>query len=99
MGTYEALHFISPSKSVAALHLMKREVDQMDLGFFLPLFCFFYYYYFFLSLFCKGRSLRKEHSQKNLLVKAHYIFQAQKKCHFKRKPSYSETFVALLQCM
>lgn len=34
MGTYEALHFISPSKSVAALHLMKREADQMDLGFF-----------------------------------------------------------------
>lgn len=36
MGTYEALHFISPSKSVAALRLIKREADQMDLGFFSP---------------------------------------------------------------
>ena len=34
MGTYKALHFISPSKTVAALHLMKREADQMDLGYF-----------------------------------------------------------------
>lgn len=45
MGTYEALHFISPSNSAAALHLMKREVDQMDLGFF-PRFLFFLLLFF-----------------------------------------------------
>lgn len=47
METYQALHFISPSKSVAALHLMKREVDQMDLGFF-PI-CFFFFFVIIIS--------------------------------------------------
>lgn len=98
MGSYKALRFIAPSKSIAALQLMKRKVDRMDLGFFFSLLLFLLL--FLLSLFCKHRSLKKEHRQKkNLLVKAHYIFQAQIKCHFKRKSSYSETFVALLQCM
>lgn len=49
MGNYKALRFISPSKSIAALQLMKREVDQMVLGFF-P-FASFFHYYFYLAYF------------------------------------------------
>lgn len=47
MGTYEAVHFISPSKSIAALHLTKREVGQMDLGF-SSWFCFCFVSFFLL---------------------------------------------------
>lgn len=48
-GKLQGSAFISPSKSVAALQLMKREVDQMVLGFFT--FASFFHYYFYLAYF------------------------------------------------
>lgn len=49
VGSYKALCFIPPSKSIAALQLMKREADQMDLSFF-PLLLFFIIINFFTQL-------------------------------------------------